>query len=166
MLASAAIGAVLGHVLRLPAGFMIGPMIVSAAFHMTEVTTARPPDELVAVAQIVLGAAIGCRFVGARLGAMFRTTIHSVIAAILLLVITAVFVVGLDPFTPIGIEALILAYAPGGLTEMSLIALALGLDLAFISTHHVVRMVLIMLIGPLFARLFAARMKSQAEKSM
>ncbi len=162
MLASVILGATLGHVLRVPAGFMIGPMIASAAFHMTEITAARPPDELVAAAQIILGASIGCRFVGAKLATMLRTGIHGLLAAFVLLAVTAVFVIVLDPFTPIGIEALVLAYAPGGLTEMSLIALALGLDLAFISTHHVVRIVLIMLVGPLFARLFAARMKAKS----
>lgn len=161
MLASIAIGAAIGHFARIPAGFIIGPMAASAAFHMAGVTAARPPDELVAAAQVILGASIGCRFAGARLGSMLRTALHSIVAAALLLAVTAIFVITLAPMTPVGMEALILAYAPGGLTEMSLIALALGLDLAFISTHHVVRIVLIALIGPLFARIFVLRMNTK-----
>ncbi|MFO1188036.1 MAG: AbrB family transcriptional regulator [Alphaproteobacteria bacterium] len=157
MVASALLGAALGHFSRIPAGYMIGPMIVSAAFHLTGVSAARPSDELVAAAQIILGASIGCRFYGAKVMTMLRTAAHSVVAAIILLAVTAVFVIALNPLTPVGIEALVLAYSPGGLTEMSLIALALGVDLAFVSSHHVVRIVLIMLIGPLFGRLYAAR---------
>jgi len=163
MIASALLGAVLGHVSRIPAGYMIGPMIVSAAFHLTGISAARPSDELVAAAQVILGASIGCRFYGAKVMTMLRSAAHSVVAAIILLVITALFVVALDPLTPVGIEALVLAYSPGGLTEMSLIALALGVDLAFVSSHHVVRIVLIMLLGPLFGRLYAARARQKPE---
>lgn len=155
MLACAVAGGTLGYVLRNSLMYMLGPMIVSAAIHLSGITAARPPDELTAAAQIILGAAIGCRFAGSKLGMMMRTTMHGLIAAAILLAVTAAFVMLLDPFTSVGIESLILAYAPGGLTEMGLIGLALGLDIAFISTHHIVRIVLIMLVGPIFGRLFA-----------
>ena len=51
------------------------------------------------------------------------------------------------------IAALVLAFAPGGLAEMSLIALALGVDPAFVSSHHVVRIFLVVVLAPL-ARIF------------
>jgi len=47
----------------------------------------------------------------------------------------------------------VLAYAPGGLAEMSLIALALHADVAFVSSHHVVRILLIVTLAPLTFRL-------------
>jgi uncharacterized protein len=49
---------------------------------------------------------------------------------------------------------LLLAYSPGGLAEMSLIALSLGIEVAFVAAHHVIR-VLIVMIGatPAFASL-------------
>ena len=58
-------GALLGRLLRLPASFMMGPMILSAIVHLSGVTDSKPPGELVAAAQIVMGTGIGCRFVGA-----------------------------------------------------------------------------------------------------
>ena len=42
-----------------------------------------------------------------------------------------------------------LAYAPGGLAEMSLVALALGADAAFVSIHHIARIVLIIAFAPM-----------------
>ena len=44
--------------------------------------------------------------------------------------------------------ALLLALSPGGVTEMSLMALALNQDTAFVTTHHVARIALIVTIGP------------------
>jgi hypothetical protein len=44
---------------------------------------------------------------------------------------------------------IILALSPGGLAEMSLVALALGIDVAFVSTMHVIRISLIIAIVPM-----------------
>ena len=42
-----------------------------------------------------------------------------------------------------------MGYAPGGLAEMSLIALSLGIETAFVATHHVIRIGLIVVVAPL-----------------
>ena len=65
--AAAVVGSLVAVRLRLPAATLIGPMIVSAAIHLTGLTASTPPLEAVAVAQVVLGTAIGCRFAGAQL---------------------------------------------------------------------------------------------------
>ena len=44
--------------------------------------------------------------------------------------------------------ALFLALAPGGLAEMSIIALSFGTAAAFVSTHHIVRIILLVVIAP------------------
>ena len=49
--------------------------------------------------------------------------------------------------------ALLLAFVPGGIAEMGLVALALGQDVAFVSTHHVARVVLVIMLAPLAFRL-------------
>ncbi len=48
---------------------------------------------------------------------------------------------------------LTLAFSPGGLAEMSLIAIAIGADAAFVATHHVVRIFMIVVIAPLAFKL-------------
>ena len=50
------VGAVAGRLLRLPASFMMGPMIVSAIAHLGGLTNSQPPGFLVAAAQVVVGA--------------------------------------------------------------------------------------------------------------
>jgi uncharacterized membrane protein AbrB (regulator of aidB expression) len=72
----------------------------------------------------------------------------------MLLVITLAFSLVLNWITGIPLPALVLAFSPGGLAEMSLVALALGVDAAFVSTHHIVRIVLIVSLVPLTFRAF------------
>jgi uncharacterized membrane protein AbrB (regulator of aidB expression) len=67
----------------------------------------------------------------------------------ILLGMTVGFALALNGITGIGIRDLILAYSPGGLAEMSLVSLALGGDAAFVSTHHIVRIILIVVFAPL-----------------
>ncbi len=50
---------------------------------------------------------------------------------------------------------LVLSYAPGGLAEMSIIALAVGGNVALVAVHHLVRVTLVMVIAPpLYRRFF------------
>jgi len=54
----------------------------------------------------------------------------------------------LHAMTGLSIPALVLAYAPGGLAEMSLVALALSIDIAFVATHHAFRLFIVLLLVP------------------
>lgn len=55
----------------------------------------------------------------------------------------------------LGLEFLpvLLAFAPGGVAEMCLIALVLNIDPAFVALHHLVRITFILLAAPLMGKL-------------
>jgi membrane AbrB-like protein len=148
--------------LRLPAAAVVGPMALSAALHLAGWTEAKPPAELVAVAQVVVGASIGCRFAGVALALIGRTVVLAAGSTVILVAVTLVFALALNGTTGLPIPALMLAFAPGGLAEMSLIALALSLDAAFVATHHVVRIFLIVVLAPV---LFRARERRRASRT-
>ena len=50
-----------------------------------------------------------------------------------------------------GLPQLILAFAPGGMAEMGLLTLALGIDVALVTTCHVARLILVYMIVPFVA---------------
>ncbi|HYD31972.1 MAG TPA: AbrB family transcriptional regulator, partial [Azospirillaceae bacterium] len=154
LLAACAIGAPIAQRLHVPAAFLLGPMVLSAAIHLAGLTEGRPPGVLVAVAQVVVGASIGARFTGVPWHRIARTAVVAAGLTALVLGVTVLAALALHALTGIGIPALILAYAPGGLAEMSLIALALHVDVAFVATHHAVRILLIILLAPLAFRLW------------
>lgn len=154
LLACGVVGAAAGRLLRLPASFMMGPMIASAAAHLGGLTGSQPPGVLVAAAQVVVGTAIGCRFVGANFDRLHKEMAASIGAAILLIGCAVVFAKITVALTGLNLDATVLSYAPGGFAEMSLIGLALGIEIAMVATHHLFRLFLIILTGPLVFRFF------------
>ena len=63
----------------------------------------------------------------------------------------AIFAVIVSALTGLELIALLLAYAPGGVAEMSLIAFAIDADSGFVAVHHIVRIVFVMISVPLLA---------------
>ena len=151
------IGAVVGRALKLPASFMMGPMLMSAIAHLSGLTASKPPGELVAAAQIVVGAGIGCRFVGAAIDQLHKEMAVSIGAAVLLIGCAVVFAEITVALTGLNLDATVLSYAPGGFAEMSLIGLALGIEIAMVATHHLFRLFLIIATGPLVFRFVLRR---------
>ena len=148
--------------LRLPAALLVGPMVLSAAVHLGGITVSAPPAPVVALAQVVVGGAVGCRFAGIGLGRIRRDlqfglgSAAGMIALTVALAAATSALTGSDPF------AMALALAPGGLAEMSLIALALGADSVFVSAMHILRIAIIVTLAPLAARLGLHRSRSDA----
>lgn len=151
-------GFVLARLVRLPAAAILGPMVFSAAFHLSGLTEAKPPTELVAAAQVVVGTTVGCRFAGVALSLVGRTILAAVGSTTILVGGGLLFAVLLHPLTDLPTIGIFLAYAPGGVAEMSLIALALSIDAALVATHHIVRIFFIVVFTPLLFRFLPARL--------
>jgi membrane AbrB-like protein len=152
LVACAIVGPVIGKLLRLPAYRLVGPMLASAAVHIAGLTGSAPPMELVATAQVVIGSAIGARFAGSPLKWVLKIIAASIGSTSLMLGATLAFAWVLAPLSGIPFAPIVLAFAPGGLAEMSLIALALGIETAFVATHHVARIAMIVIAAPLVFR--------------
>lgn len=146
------IGAPLGTVMKIPAGRLVGPMLLSAVAHITGVIHAGPPPSIVAVAQVVVGASIGMRFVGLTMRELRGITFHAAVISVIFVLLAALVGGLVGPVVDIPPIAMILALAPGGLSEMSLVALAIGIETAFVSSMHIARIILIVLAGPLVFR--------------
>ncbi len=157
LVACAAIGYPLARWLRFPAAQLMGPMILSALVHITGITSSAVPPVITALAQLVVGTAVGCRFVGgyamralAKVGAIAAAT--SFVYVLLALVTVGV----VSQFADLNAPILFLSLAPGGLAEMSLIALALGVDTAFVAIMHFLRVLIVMTMAAPFFKLLKA----------
>lgn len=148
LMALCAAGAPVAKRLRIPAGFLVGPMLISAGLHLSGLMEGRPPGLVIAAAQIVIGAAIGARFQGLALRFIGRTLLVATGLTLVLLAVTVGMALVVHLVTGLSLPGLVLAYAPGGLAEMSLVALALHVDAAFVASHHIVRIILIVMLAP------------------
>jgi uncharacterized protein len=150
--ASAIVGALLGVRLRLPAPTFLGPLILSAAAHLTGLTASAPPQVLVIAAQVILGTILGCRFLGIPPVMLWRAGLLSLGATVLTLALAAIAGFAMRSWAGVGVDQALLALAPGGLTEMGLMALAIHADVAFVALHHVVRILVVIMLAPVLVK--------------
>lgn len=142
------IGYPIAHKLRMPAAALIGPMILSATVHLAGITQANVPSILVAVSQLIVGTSLGCRFTNRMSFKEMSKVIWIAVFAALIMITIALLIVSLtNNFFSISSTTLFLSIAPGGLAEMSLIALALGTGTAFVTVMHFLRVTCVMLLG-------------------
>ena len=148
------VGALAGVRLRLPAPTLLGPMVLSGIVHASGLTASAPPPGLVIAAQVALGTVMGCRFVGVAAGEVGRALLLSLGATLAMLALALGFAFALHRVLGLDRSLVLLAFAPGGLSEMSLVALAMKAEVAFVALHHVVRIVLVIAIAPMVLRLW------------
>lgn len=136
---------------------ILGPMIVSAIAALAGILSHRPPVEAIWAAQFFIGMGIGVKYAGITLAEVRRDLAAGVGFCVILLVLTVIFAEGiyLAQLAP-PLETL-LAFAPGGQAELTVLALIVGADMAYVIAHHVLRIFIVILGAPLFARVFSAR---------
>jgi membrane AbrB-like protein len=149
LLGCAIFGLFLGRWLRLPAANLTGPLVLSAAAHLTGLTAAEVPDLVLAVAQIVIGATIGQHFAGVKRRVLATGVMLGFVLTAFSLAIAIVFAMLFDVYLEVPFAVGLLALVPGGLPEMSLIAISLDVNPAFVSLHHLCRVVIIVIGAPL-----------------
>lgn len=133
---------------------IIGPMVVAAGLSLAGLIEHRPPAVAIMAAQLFIGISVGAKYTGVT-GRELRVDVAAgmvfclILAAISLIFAEVVVLMDLAP----GVEAF-LAFAPGGQAEMAVLALVIGADLPFVITHHLLRLVMVILGAPIMARLF------------
>lgn len=157
LLGCALLGSWIGLRLRLTAPTLLGPMILSAALHLTGFTESTPPSLLVNAAQVVLGTILGCRFQGIHPKTLLWASLLSLVATLLTLTLALPAGLAMRRFAGVEVDQAILALSPGGLTEMGLIAMAIHSDVAFVAFHHVGRILFILMAAPLVFRITSGR---------
>jgi membrane AbrB-like protein len=157
MVAAALIGWKGGERLGLFGASILGPMIVTACLSLAGFIHYRPPAEAILAAQFFIGCGIGVHFLGITWGELTRVVLAGVAYVLLLAVLAAAFTAFV---TMLGlghpVEAF-LAFAPGGQAEMTVLAIVTGADLGFVITHHLTRIVLVIVGAPVAAALIARR---------
>ncbi len=157
LLVIAATGYVMGIRLRLPAAHLVGPMILAAVAYGMGVVSGVPPDWLIAAAQVIVGCGLGARFAGVPRRLLARVSGLSLVNTVILIGLALGLAALMGPIVGEPAATIFLAFAPGGLPEMSLIALSVGVSIPFVMSHHLLRLVLSLLIARFVSRRLKAR---------
>jgi uncharacterized membrane protein AbrB (regulator of aidB expression) len=101
---------------------------------------------MLSASQIVIGTTLGTRFVGIRPAMLWRGAWLAVLSVGTMLLVGTAMALVLVPLTGEHFDVLLISFAPGGVTEMALIALSLNANPAFVTLHHIYRIVLTVLV--------------------
>jgi len=151
LVAASATAATLAFRLRFPGGLMFGAMITSAVLHGSGLIHVAMPWWVTYSVMIGFGAVTGSRFANTPV----RLLLHYIGAAVgsfaVAVAITAVVAIGLVSLAALPIAEVMIAFAPGAVDAMMLLALALHLNPVYVGAHHLVR-IFFVLSMPFIAR--------------
>ncbi len=122
---------------------IVGPMILSGLAHASGLTSAKIPLEILIFAQVTLGILLGAQFRGLTWKEFSSTMLWGAGFSVVLLIATGLIALGVSRLTGFDSTTVLLAYAPGGQSELNLIAYILNLDVAYTALHHLVRLAIV-----------------------
>ncbi len=161
ILAGGTLGGVAFSFLGIPAAPMLGALLVSGILHGTGLVSGSLAQPLLIAAYIVLGGLIGSRFAGTTLKMLSQTAAASFGAFAVSMSVAVVGAIIAARLTGQPVSELVLAFAPGGIDVMTIMAFALHFDAAFVAAHQLARFLMITTYAPLLMK--RSRGKSSAE---
>ncbi len=143
--------AALAHKWRVPGGLIVGSMLTSGILHGSGMVDVNLPPAVAVVCFVTLGATIGVRFRGVDIQ-LLRQMAGAALGALAVGTTLAFAFAFLAAWSlSLRMSDTFLAYVPGGLEAMTILAFALQLDPAFVGAHHLARYILLAVSLPIVA---------------
>jgi membrane AbrB-like protein len=152
LVASSTVVAIIAFRIRFPGGLLFGAMLTSAVLHGTGLIHVVMPWWVANTAMVALGAVTGSRFAGTPLRLLANFIGAAFGSFAVAVAVSALFAAGLVGILALPIAEVMIAFAPGSVDAMMLLALALHLDPVYVGAHHLVRIFFVSLFMPLVAR--------------
>lgn len=134
-------GLLLAKSLRFPTGALLFPILFSALAHTSGLISAQVPGWVAALSQAIIGSSVGVRFVGYRWRDILQDGWISIIIGILLALLSMLAALAISYYSGMDFAPLLLVFLPGGAPELGVMALALDINPAMVTTHHMLRVV-------------------------
>jgi uncharacterized protein len=139
------------------APMVLGSTLSSMLLHATDIVHGSLPLPLSVLAFVILGGMIG-----ARLGSLDRASLGkllplAVVAFVASVAVAALFAWPAAHLARVSYGAAFVAFAPGGLEAMAMLAIALGFDPLYVGAHHLLRFVAVGLLLPVAVRMLNPR---------
>jgi membrane AbrB-like protein len=138
--------------IRFPGGILFGAMLASAALHGTGLIHAAVPWWAANAAMIALGGISGSRFADLPIKLLLRYLGAGLGSFVTSIVVTGSFASVLIATLSLNASDAFIAFAPGSVDAMMLLALALHTDPVFVGAHHMARIFFVSVTMPLLAQ--------------
>ena len=145
---TAVLGGCAGLKLRLPAGALIGAMASTAAMNLL-FQAAYMPTEVKFFTQVATGVYIGAKISRSNLGDLRSILRPALVLLAIMLSFAAAMGTLIYSISSLSVPTALFAMAPGGITDMALIAEEMGADSVKVAGMHIVRLIGIVALYPL-----------------
>ena len=149
--------------LRFPGGLIFGAMVSSAFLHGTGWVTVNLPTWLTLLSFMVLGTITGTRFANMDVRTLRHLAAAAFGALVVGLAVAFACAVGAAWLLSLDAGPMTIAYAPGAIDAMMVLALALNYDAAFVGAHHLSRFVVVLAAMPLVVHIMQRMSRRAAE---
>lgn len=139
--------------LNVPAGALVGAAVGVAAVTLAPVDHVEIPRVASFLAYVGIGWVIGQSFTHEVVAELVRLALPIACAVVALIVAGGVLAVALSRFWGVDAATSFLATSPGGLSQVSALAAAIGANSGVVVTLHVVRVISVILLAPILVRL-------------
>jgi membrane AbrB-like protein len=159
LVGASSIAAMIAYRFRFPGGLLFGAMLTSAVLHGSGLIHAVMPWWVANTAMVAMGAVTGSRFANMPLRLLMNFVVAAFGSFAVAVAIAAVFAMLLISLLSLRVAEVMIAFAPGSVDAMMLLALALNLDPVYVGAHHLTRIFFVSLTMPLVARRSARALK-------
>lgn len=135
--------------LRIAAPILLGATVVSATSHGTGAITGVVPPVIATGGLVLIGLFIAERFRSIQRASLKRALVASAGSFAVGMGVAVIFAALASFVSGVSFANSLVAFAPGGLEAMTVLALVLGLDPLYVGIHHLVRFLGIGLVLPL-----------------
>jgi hypothetical protein len=165
LLAASTVVAVIAYRIRFPGGLLFGAMLTSAILHGSGLIHAVMPWWVANAAMVAMGAITGSRFANTSPRMLLNFFAAAFGSFAVSVAISAAFASLLISMLSLRVAEVMIAFAPGAVDAMMLLALALSLDPVYVGAHHLTRILFVSLTMPLLARYSARAQKTTGESA-
>src|SRR5437763_6923618 len=142
--------------LNMPGGLIVGAMAASGVLHGSGAVHAFLPVPVAICSFIVMGAMIGTRLGGADFRQLARLSLVGIGALLVGTTVGCLFALLVSWALNLRLADVVMAYAPGAIEAMTIIAFALHLDPVVVGVHPLARFTFMSLVLPTAAGLIRA----------
>ena len=140
--------------LNIPSPTLIAAMMISGFLYTFEIVNSRFPDIFINIAFVFLGTALGSRLNGLKIKELLFFSFHGIVMSMILMIIAAITAYVLQILFGFDFLPTFLSFTPGGIHEMVIISVAYNIDPIFVSYHHFLRIIIIVLLLPFLLKRF------------
>ena len=146
--------------LKVPAGLMLGPMLASAGLELSGLISGAAPPSILVPANVVLGVMIGARFAHFTFTEFRAALVEGFSGFVIALVIAMAGAAVAAYVSHLPFALTLLAFSPGGLDAMTIMAFSLNLDPAYVGAHQMARYIGLALLMPAVTAYVLRRMEA------